>query len=203
MTGADLDLSNLIASRRREIEASRRARLAGAIVYLVVVAVLTAVLVADIASADEPPPVVGFGWPTGTTAAEHAERLDAFLIEFFAKCSPRKLARAREVVPVLLAEASAADVNPALVAAIVTLESTWRADALGQRGEVGLMQINRDGASTDPATNLREGIAILRHSYDVCGTTVGAVSYYATGSTCEWSGAARRMRLAQRIEEVR
>jgi len=204
MTGDDLDMSNLIRARRREIEAHRRDRLIGALAIIVAAIIVAVFVVTEIAEADvKPAPDVAFAWPAGTTAAEHGKRINDFLAWFFASCSPRRLARAHKVVPVLLVEAESAGVNPALVAAIVTLESTWRVGAVGSRGEVGLMQLIRRGAPTEPAANLRAGIALLVESYRQCGTTYGAVSMYATGETCAWDGAARRLRLAARIEGAR
>lgn len=42
---------------------------------------------------------------------------------------------------------------------------------------------------------------VLGRGYDYCkGSVTGAVSIYATGKTCKWSGAAPRVRRAKKIE---
>ncbi len=141
------------------------------------------------------------GWDWTETREEYDKRINDFLTWYFANVDPRKLASAREVVPVLLDVAEAERVNPSLVAAIITCESSWRAGVRGGLGEVGLMQINRRGVSHEPAENIRAGIAMLRTSFARCGTIEGAVAYYATGSSCRWKGAARRVQIAARIEQ--
>lgn len=142
---------------------------------------------------------VQFEW-TGDRAT-HAERIDGWLVRYFSKCSPYKLRRARAVLPVLLDVCEREGVSPYLVAAIVTLESTWDAKALGKLGEKGLMQVMRDNVPPDAAGQIGAGVAILKRAWEKCGTVAGAVSLYATGASCRpYRGTALRMRLAEEIE---
>lgn len=204
LRGSDSDLHweawlERYAERRRRRETSL---LAGLLMIILALLVLGTLLVCERACADGPADVP-FSWVG--TRADHETRIDLFLTDYFSKCSPRKLARAREVVPVLLDVCEAAQVNPALVAAIVTHESTWDASAVGGLGERGLMQVapnaHRGEVPADAEGQLRLGVRILTEAYARCGTTIGAVSWYGTGSTCKpYRGAERRLRMAAKIQ---
>jgi hypothetical protein len=202
----DLQWENLIRSYRRHHEQRRRSRLAGALILLLIILSLGLLTLVDIARADgrpsvAPDPVVAWDWTA--TREEYGKRINDFLTTWFAQCNPHKLAAARELVPTVLDVAEAERFNPAIIAAIITLESSWQPGALGKLGEVGLMQINLRGASADPAENIRTGIGMLREGMAQCGTVVGAISYYATGSRCSARQVAlRRVRLAARIEAL-
>lgn len=202
----DLQWENLIRSYRRRHEQRRRSRLAGALILIIVAISLAVLSLVDIARADgrpsvAPDPVVDWDW--SATREEYGKRINDFLTTWFAQCNPRKLAAARELVPTVLDVAEAERFNPSIVAAIITLESSWQPSVLGKLGEVGLMQINLRGASADPAENIRTGIGMLREGMAQCGTVVGAISYYATGSRCTARAVAlRRVRLAAKIEAL-
>jgi soluble lytic murein transglycosylase-like protein len=133
----------------------------------------------------------------------YAAKLDRFLASYFANCNPRKLADARKLAPVVLDAAERANVNPSIIAAIVSHESTWKASAIGKLGEVGLMQVNNREIGADPVAQLDAGIDMLKRSYDRCGSVIGAISYYATGHTCKpYRGAELRVAMARRIEAL-
>jgi hypothetical protein len=149
-------------------------------------------------TAARPIPSVEFTW-SGEPAAREAQ-IEKWLRHWFAKCSPRKLHAALEHVPAVVEASHDGDVNPAIVAAIVSLESTWKTDARGRLGEVGLMQVMGSRA-TSAREQLDDGVAKLQLGWKRCGTTVGAVSYYATGHTCgAVEVAGRRVRMAAEIE---
>jgi hypothetical protein len=168
-----------------------------------VLAVLTAIIGPRLAAAAPSVeiPSVEFAW-RGEPAAREAQ-IAGWLRHWFAKCSPRKLHAALEHVPEVVAASHDGDVNPDLVSAIVSLESTWNPGARGKLGEVGLMQVLGSRATT-AREQLDDGIEKLRLGWERCGTTVGAVSYYATGHTCgAVEVAGRRLRLAAEIERFR
>jgi len=133
----------------------------------------------------------------------YAAKLDRFLVAYFDKCSPRKLNNARKLAPIVLDAAERHNVNPALIASIVSHESTWNYAAIGALGEVGLMQVNNKMLGQDPAEQLDAGISVLKAAYARCGSVIGAVSYYATGHTCKpYRGAKLRVALAKKIEAL-
>lgn len=75
--------------------------------------------------------------------------------------------------------------DPALLLAIVGVESSWRPWTVGGKGEVGLCQVRPDlhGASAtelaDPAINVRTAAKVLRHCLKRAGGDVaGAVARY-------------------------
>lgn len=169
-------------------------------------AVLTAIIgprLATAAKRDGVLPTVTFGWVG--TVADRTAQVERFVDEWFGTCSPKKRAAARALVPTVVAAAHDGDVSPAIIAAIVSYESTWQPIAIGKLGEVGLMQVGHwTGAPLDtPRAQLDAGISILRHAYAVCSTVSGALSYYATGESCkEYRGARLRVRLAAHIESL-
>lgn len=133
----------------------------------------------------------------------YAAKIDRFLVSYFAKCAPSKLANARRVVPTVLDISEEMGVNPAIVSGIITRESTWQPTARGKLGEVGLMQVNNVASNDDPAVQLRIGIGILKDAFAKCGTIEGAISLYATGKSCKvYRGAKYRIRTAQQIEAM-
>jgi hypothetical protein len=185
-------------------EEDRRTRI---FLFAFVLAILTACLAAigfnAEAARERPLPVVAFEW-SGTIEAR-TEQLGRFVAEWFATCSPKKRAKAMVLVPDVVAAAEAGNVNPALVAAIVSYESTWNPASRGKLGEVGLMQLNNwtGPPLATPRAQLDAGIATLNHAYEVCGTVAGALSYYATGKSCAvYRGARLRLRLAAHIEAL-
>jgi hypothetical protein len=94
-------------------------------------------------------------------------------------------ARARFVAE-LRAAGAAHDIDPALLAVISYLESSWMPGAVGGIGERGVMQVH--GAAADGCDlstrrgQLDCGAAWLRRSYDACGSWPGALTMYATGA---------------------
>jgi hypothetical protein len=92
------------------------------------------------------------------------------------------------------------DVDPLLVATIVSLESSWRSDALGKRGEVGLMQLHSDRAKagfdlTDADQQIEAGVQWLRTCIEVCdGDVERGVNMYGTGHCrARWAALEYRM----------
>jgi soluble lytic murein transglycosylase-like protein len=130
-------------------------------------------------------------------------KLDKFLTLYFSKSSPRKLINARKLIPVVLDASERHNVNPVLIASIISYESTWNYAAIGALGEIGLMQVNNKIVGKDPSNQLDVGISMLKDSYARCGSVIGAISYYATGHTCKpYKGAEKRIALARKIEAL-
>lgn len=147
------------------------------------------------------PPTIAFEWTQSREVYEI--KLHSFLDDWFDSVSPKKLKRAKTVVPTLLDVCEKRGVNPALVGAIVSLESSWYSDAVGSLGERGLMQVNPSvrRVGDDHAEQLDVGVLILQEGYARCGSVLGAISWYGTGRTCKpYRGAEKRMKLAARIE---
>lgn len=97
-------------------------------------------------------------------------------------------------------------VDPLLVAVCVSLESSWRVNAIGHVGEIGLMQIHPGNKSAlkdiDVSTGdgqIQAGTRWLAECIDLCGDTKRGLNAYATGSCSqEWRGLNYRWRLYQR-----
>ena len=179
-----------------------RRQVIGFLFLLLLVFILAVVARASTADAGRhaPLPSVDFGWTQPREV--YAEKIDRFLTWWFAEVDQRKLKRARALVPTLLDATEEHGVNPSLVAAMVSLESSWQPAAMGKLGERGLLQVMRsDAPLDDPRKQLDHGLTILKKSYAECGTVVGAISKYATGKSCrEYRGARLRLRMAAKIE---
>lgn len=185
-------------------EEDRRARI---FIVAFVLAILSACLAAIgwNAAADGQTPIaeVAFEW-SGTTA-DRTVQIERFVDEWFATCSPKKRSAARKLVPDVIAASERGGVNPAIIAAIVSYESTWKPESVGKLGELGLMQVGHwTGTPLDtPRAQLDAGISVLKHAHEICGTVPGALSYYATGKSCRvYLGARLRVRLAAHIESL-
>jgi len=75
-------------------------------------------------------------------------------------------------------------VPPRLLSAVVSVESAWRVNARGAKGEVGLMQLMPATARAlgvdplDPHQNLRGGARFLRYHYEREGSWTRALERY-------------------------
>jgi len=122
-------------------------------------------------------------------------------VEDWSKNLPRSHRRAMRHVPIVAHWATEYEVDPLLVAVIVSLESSWKVGATGARGELGLMQFHADKAKagfdlTVPDEQVHAGTRWLRICIDTCGGDAEqGLNNYATGScTAPWSGLAYRLR---------
>jgi hypothetical protein len=85
----------------------------------------------------------------------------------------------------LRATGAAHDVDPALLAVVSFLESSWMTTAKGGIGEIGIMQIHGVAAEGCELVTRRGqldcGARALRRSFEACGSWSGALTMYATG----------------------
>jgi hypothetical protein len=100
-------------------------------------------------------------------------------------------------LPVIIQEATANKIPPALVDAVVRIESRYDPMAVGSLGEVGLMQVRPktaaflgfQGASADlaqPQTNLRYGVSYLAKAWRLAGGNLcRALMKYRAGHAAE------------------
>jgi hypothetical protein len=100
-------------------------------------------------------------------------------------------------LPVIVQEATANKIPPALVDAVVRIESRYNQTAVGRVGEVGLMQVRPktaallgfQGASADlaqPQTNLRYGVSYLAKAWRLAGGNLcRALMKYRAGHAAE------------------
>jgi len=145
-------------------------------------------------------PAAAVTWAPRLDAASYRSSLRNFVVWFHRACRADRLAPALELVDQVVDVSFAHRVNPAIVAAIVTHESSWRSAAIGKLGEVGLMQVMR-GRARSPREQLEEGVELLVAAHEECPTVAGAISRYARGRGCGvYRGARLRVDLAERIE---
>ena len=102
---------------------------------------------------------------------------------------PAVLARASRYDPVIDRAAAAASVEPALLRAVIVVESGFNSRAVSKKGAIGLMQLmpgtaQRYGASDpfDPRQNVHAGAHYLRHLLDRFGQNLKlALAAYNAG----------------------
>lgn len=117
---------------------------------------------------------------------------------------PGVAGRAQALAAVLLAEALAAGVDPALAGAVAAHESAYRQSAIGRHGELGVMQVLPTGRAlrwcrpelADLGAlrpNVRCGLKLLRRALAVCRDDWGAALTHYNGGRCASSGYATRV----------
>ncbi len=66
------------------------------------------------------------------------------------------------------------NIDPNIVKSVITVESNWQSNNIGQAGEIGLMQIMPGNSFlsqeelSKPENNLKEGIKLLKFAKDNC-----------------------------------
>lgn len=110
-------------------------------------------------------------------------------VEWWASCCPRVKRRALKHVPDVVDMAIKYDTDPLLFAtAVITPESSWHAGVIGDDGEIGLAQVQPNGACAkgfDLSTRegaLEAGASCFREALDKCKNTKNAIRRYNTGS---------------------
>ena len=127
-----------------------------------------------------------------------------FIFEWTKNLAPRHRLRAFKHKESVVHWSLEYDVDPLLVARIISMESSWRQHVQGKLGEVGLMQVHNSKMRKkynveDPHENIRAGCELLRECIDKCDTLKAAIGCYGAGPCTEdgeWL--ARRWRKYQR-----
>jgi soluble lytic murein transglycosylase-like protein len=130
---------------------------------------------------------VAASWPAASDAAAQVHRISSLLVEKFGLAR----AKADQITNAVMSSASKYSLPPALVLAIISIESRFRERAHGTHGATGLMQVVpaahrrlvRNIDLTQPDANIEAGSAIL-HGYieSAQGNVAAALKSYG-GST--------------------
>ena len=95
---------------------------------------------------------------------------------------------AERVSPYIIQSADRHDVSPALIAALIRQESTYRSNAISPAGAVGLTQViprywqqKCPGNLKDENTNIACGTYVLSHYKQLAGSEKKALAYYNVG----------------------
>lgn len=110
-----------------------------------------------------------------------------------------------------------AHVNPLVVVCVIFAESSFRPEARGRRGEIGLFQVMPRGQAAagrserelaDPEENIRAGIEGLRRGLEECGQgTAGSLAWHNMGRCVDDPNEVafvRRIRsIYQRVQHLR
>ena len=128
------------------------------------------------------------------TRADEAEILRIYITDFLQPISKtrsyrKRLAVALKLVPSIIAHARLQEIDPLLVAVIISAESSWDFAAVGKLGERGLMQTHgrasRGFDMSDPVQQIAAGCAHLARALKFCkGDLPGALTRYSTGGEC-------------------
>jgi soluble lytic murein transglycosylase-like protein len=97
---------------------------------------------------------------------------------------PKRLEKALSYIPTIIAECGD-DIDPWLIAIIISRESAWRFDVTGQLGEIGLMQLMPKYVKgydlSDPHEQIRAGVEHFRAAKSTCGNAKSAVNMRGCG----------------------
>jgi len=98
----------------------------------------------------------------------------------------QRKADALGTIPLIIKFCDQYDIDPLLVAVVMTFESSWRPNVTGSRGELGVMQtMPRHFRSFDlstPEGQIHAGVSHLRASLDACGGDLEqGLNYYGSG----------------------
>ena len=138
----------------------------------------------------------------------YRRKIETHLEKHFVTTNPKKYQgklyhKALTLVPLVLQICSDEDINPSLVAALITLESNWQIKAVEKNSSaMGLLQVKfYEVDLNDPRDQLETGVRMLKNAYNKCGTIEGAIAYYATGQKCNgYKRGKLRINLAKKIE---
>ncbi len=116
--------------------------------------------------------------------ADIEQNLKAFIADFL-RLYPQRHQAALSYIPTIIVECKN-DIDPMLIAVIITMESSWRFQAEGKRGERGLMQLMpkyaREFNLADPLDQIRASIVHYRRSLKMCkGNVKDALNAYGCG----------------------
>jgi hypothetical protein len=112
------------------------------------------------------------------------QELTDFISDFL-RLYPQRQTQALTYIPTIIAECGE-DIDPLLIAVIISMESSWKFDAEGERGERGLLQImpryGRNFRLDDPLEQIRAGVDHFRRALTMCdGNLKDAINAYGCG----------------------
>lgn len=137
--------------------------------------------------------------PAPVDSTNHEAILSTWLDRFFNNVDPRKLTEAKKLIPAVIEAALNENLDPLLVAVVVSCESSWKTDAAGGIGEVGLMQVHGEAArGFDVKTvsgNLAAGTRWLATLIQRYGSVERGLRAYIGGGPRAKKAAAWRMKV--------
>ena len=148
--------------------------------------------------------------PAQAARSTYTGELTEYLNDFL-KNYPKRLAKAKTYIPVVVAVAQYERIDPMLLATVIGLESSWRTNAIGTKGEKGLMQVHGVAAEgfklKKPEDQIRAGAKHLGRCFDKCGPDVAkALACYQTRGFCNgnlWSAKYRKRTYEDNVAKYR
>lgn len=116
--------------------------------------------------------------------ANPIKELSGFITDFL-KLYPKRQQIALSYIPTIVAECGE-DIDPLLIAVLISIESSWKFKAKGRLNEQGLMQImpkyGKKFQLNDPHEQIRAGIDHFRQTLKLCnGDIKDAINAYGSG----------------------
>jgi soluble lytic murein transglycosylase-like protein len=137
---------------------------------------------------------------TGSVVADkgpgHEAELTAYVEDFLKPISRtreyrHRMKAARKIIPVIVEQSWAHNVDPLLAAVIISFESSWEPSVMGAKGDTGYMQVmpgrkrHKGEDLKDPKVNISAGVEVLSECIKDCPNDLeGALSRYGTGGAC-------------------
>jgi len=131
------------------------------------------------------------------------------IAEYFGGVYPKSEALAQSYVPIVIEECDKENVDPIMMATIITFESGWRTHAVGKkRGEIGLGQLlgEAKGGSDlkTPRKQINKSVIWFAKKKKQCnGNLVRAIGAYMSGKCKALTMAKERYRFYKRYTRMK
>jgi soluble lytic murein transglycosylase-like protein len=154
--------------------------------------------------------IVSLTIPAQAAKSTHEEEITAYLQDFL-RVYPKRLAQALSYVPIVVEASFYEQVDPLLVATVISFESSWQHGVIGRKGEKGLMQVHGLAAKGFDLTTIRgqvrAGVAHLGECWDKCGGDIAeTLGCYSTKGACNgnyWFAKRRYEEYCRNVEKYR
>lgn len=122
------------------------------------------------------------------TAKTNEDALQSFISDFMHTRSETNTKAALALIPLIVRHSESNDINPLLTAFIISLESSFLTDAVGENNDTGLMQVVKGGVCargqdlTTADGQIKAGVECLARARDSCdGSLKQMLTMYASG----------------------
>lgn len=143
-------------------------------------------------------------------AQDRTNEVEDYISWFHQNVNKKKLNKALQYAPLVYEVAAEFGEDPLLISTIISHESSWRTNAIGDLKEVGLMQVMPGNAcgkgyDTSKATGqLRAGTNCLQASRARCGKDLNKVlTFYGTGKGCTSKSKRTQKKMNLRVAHYR
>lgn len=136
--------------------------------------------------------------------------VDDYIAWWHKNVNKRRLKRALTYTPLIIESTNKHDIDPLLVATVISFESSWHPKSKGKLGEIGLMQVMPNGICahgqdlTTAAGQIEAGVNCLSICKKNCGPDIKKIlTFYGTGKGCTSKNKRTNSRINMRVAHYR